>query len=260
MSPMPTPEPQAMGIPELQDYLVATAEAARSAVAADDYGAVRNSRRQLCEWADRLTGPKLALVEVALAFLDNLMGDEISEGALAARGFLDAWTREATPFFDELVRGFKVQTAATRHWPAGARQHLDALEKAGVILHDSAQDYVLGPTSREWLREMIEPLPFRMWRIVSNARVRAASLTDNDARVVAMAALTGVTETQARAHISRIPRGGASRSVHISGPRYVRSKPLDTARRQPNAGKNSVTGVASPGSGPVRNDGDVASE
>jgi hypothetical protein len=55
MSPMPTPEPQAMGIADLQDYLVAIAEAARSAVAADDYGAVRNSRRQLCEWADSLT-------------------------------------------------------------------------------------------------------------------------------------------------------------------------------------------------------------
>jgi hypothetical protein len=75
---------------------------------------------------------------------------------------------------------------------------------------------------------MIEPVQFRMWRVVNNARGRAASLSDNEARVVTLAALTGVTETQARLHIARTRLGGAPRSVHMSAPRYVREKVLNT--------------------------------
>jgi hypothetical protein len=252
MSLSPTTDPQAIGIEDLQDFLVETAEDARTAIAAEDYGPLQNSRRQLREWAGALTGSRLALVEVALAFLDNLVGRELSEANQAARQFLNNWPKEATRFFDELVRGFAFEISITKQWPTGAQRHLDTLEKVGVILRED-ETYCLSPIVRGWLRELVEPFPFRMWRIVNNARVRAAAFPDRDDQAVTVAALTGVTETQARAHLSQIPLPSSPRTVHLTSRRYVRFKTMTRSTRPLAAGKNATMGVTTSG-GPVRND------
>lgn len=259
MSLKPTAEPQAMNIPDLQDYLIETAEAAKDAIVAQDFSAVENSRKQLQGWADVVTGPKLALIEVALAFLDNLVGKRAHEPALVAQRFLDTWPRESASFFDDLVRGHGVEVSATKRWPAGARFQLETLEKVGVLLRDEDHAYYLAPTSRDWLREMVEPVQFRMWRIVNSARARASTLIDNDARITALAILTGASESQARLHMERTPLPTAPRAVHVSGPRWRRqgNKAPEQATRHPRVLPNIAVGVPSTVGGAVRNDADA---
>ncbi len=205
----------------LAERLVKVAEEARRGagqgdplVLADLLAAVRGA-------ANDATGVKLALLEIAEAFLRALARSDLGRAEIALRRFAMAQEDGGVAFLGPLADGRTVSMSDIEPFGLLGRELIDV----GVLRELSKELFDLRPSLRLMARDLVDPAPFRIWRRVNNARahIGLGSLTAEQGTTY-LAGELGVTNQQAEQHLRREPLQGVSQQQVIVPPWLTRSQ------------------------------------
>jgi hypothetical protein len=206
---LPAPRELAeMGADELAEKLVTLALACRDAARTGDFVEPLEELEALQEAARFASAENLALLEVAIAMLKALTRSTQTIPELAVQRLLRE-SEHAEKLLRRLLEAPLERSEIARDERV-TRDILDRLAKVGVVRSGSSFD--IAPSYRRLVEDLIEPVSFRMWRAVDEARafIAAADLNNNQGAEYLSAHL-GVSQGQAHSHLSRfeVARSGA---------------------------------------------------
>lgn len=208
---------------DVQDDLVRVVKEATRAVQHDEIARVRALRNDLARRADKATGVELALVELALAFLDRLTPSAISKEASLIHELLGRENADAArSILGRLASGETVAREAWDRVDAYSAELLALLAGTGVF-QVGRKRVLVAPTWRSRLEELVEPAPFRTWRTVEWARKLAAFKRELQEQAMIVAGVTGVSVAQARIFIEENGFQKKPTVEPVMKPRYRRN-------------------------------------
>jgi hypothetical protein len=194
---------------ELARRVIAIARDVPRALREDDLPTLASYRTELDAAVDMATGANLAVVEVAHALFKYAL-PSAREEVVDLRVLLDDET--GASMLERIARDEPVQTRIVASLSEPARGALARLEERGVIVR-RGEVFTVPASQKKLVRDEIEPLAFRSWRLVENARQHASVVEEKNQPDV-VAALLGVSEAQARAHLSSAPLTTAWNRTH----------------------------------------------
>lgn len=187
---------------QLEEELLGLAAEAQQALRQEDYARLAEMKRKLRDAAPSFRGIRLALIEVAESFLSVMAGTDLSPQELAVRSLLARAPDDGHQLLDALLDGPAIPR--TRIGPK-LRDGVSQLLACGVLVERDGS-VSLSRAAVSWVRELTEPLPFRMWHAVETARSRVASRPlSSDAAAAIFAGCLGVSSAQANHFLRQHP-------------------------------------------------------
>lgn len=189
----------------LAEELIAMAQAARRAANEGDAGASLDMLSHVRDAVAEASGSRLALLEVAEAFLRALARSDMGTREVALSVFFARHPEEAHHLVGSMLRAEAVSIRRLVSLSPEVRETIDGLVRQGVFREREAR-MELAPALRPLAQDLHEPVAFRMWRAVEAARSKLAGgrLTTREAASV-LAASLGVSEEQALWHLAHAP-------------------------------------------------------
>lgn len=200
---------ESMSTAELTRRVMAIARDVPRALREDDLPTLAGYRAELAAAIDTATGANLAIVEVAHALFKYALPSARQE-VIDLRTLLQDET--GASMLDRVARDVPVQARILASLGDDARQALARLEERGVIVQ-TGDVFIVPASQKKLVRDEIEPVPFRLWRLVEGARAHAAVAEDGKQAAV-ISGLLGVTQSQADAHLTRAPLTTAWNRAH----------------------------------------------
>ena len=189
----------------LAEQLVAIAQRARKHAREGDVVQLQDLLDEVRRSAGAAAGERLALLEVAEAFLRALVRSDLGRSEIALRRFFAEHPDLAETLFARLLKPASIAEADLFQLAGDARREVDELVDLGV-LRRNARTFDLRPSMRSIARDLLEPAAFRLWRRVEDARGQLAlAQTKPEQAAFSMAAQLGITQPQADAHLAAYP-------------------------------------------------------
>lgn len=219
---MPTPM-QKEGLADLDvralaEALVTISREVRRAVAAGDQATIARAFDEVRSAADTAAGEQGLLLQVAEAFLRAMTNADLGVAEAALRRFVSAHGAQGTSVLTHAASTAGLSPAAQSQCDENVRAGLAELIKVGALraLKDGRLD--VRPSLRGVVRDLVEPLAFRLWARVEEARAHAAyqPRSSHDTSAVIVASRIGVSERQASDHL-RVHPLTLSHSVQSGG-------------------------------------------
>lgn len=188
-------------LPQVVERLVALAKETRRAVAAGDYATVARILDEVREAADLGTGDTTLVLQVAEAFLRAVANADLGTSEKALRAFA---TRHGSISSQLLAQAASVgiPPAVVVALDHSVRGDLDDLVNVGALRRLSDERIDVRPSLRGVVRDLVEPLAFRLWSRVQEARAHAAYQRHGGPTAAAIiASQVGVAERQAEEHL-----------------------------------------------------------
>ena len=198
----------------LATRVVAVAQRARKLAVESDVVQLHDLVEEMREAANNANGERLALLEVAEAFLRAMARSDLGRSELALRRMFSEHPEIAEALFTRLLKPLVKVTEDELLTSSGeARDRIKELIELGVLRRE-AKLFDLRPSLRPLARELLEPAALRMWRRVSETRMRigAAQMRVPEASAY-LAAQLGITPRQASMHLDAYPARQAPRLV-----------------------------------------------
>ena len=228
----------ALELPALAESLVTISREVRRAVASGDQATIARVLDEVRSAADVAAGERGLLLQVAEAFLRAMANTDLGVAERAVRTFVSSHGSHATSLLAHAVSSAGIPAAVVEKTAANVRADLQLLVRVGALrqLHDGRLD--VRPSLRGVVRDLIEPLAFRLWSRVEEARAHAAyQERGRDTAAVIIATRVGVSERQAEDHLRSHPltiqvaaQGGSvpaglvlARPERYARPRFVAS-------------------------------------
>lgn len=234
----------ALTLPALRARLQQLATDASIAARKERPSEVAEALRTLRGELDHLEGPALLMAEVAEAFVARLVPGIGSPERDAARQVVD--DPAGCNLLARLAGGDLVPSGEAARLADHTRVAFGVLVERGTLI-DAEGSLSLSANAQGWVADLVEPLPFRLWRIVQSARLAASWERDPDRAAQIVAGMTGTLTPQARAFLDRerMPINDAEAS---RAPRYKRGnmKKRPPDRRAPAPTVPSVELAAEP--------------
>jgi len=194
---------------------------------------------ELQQAARRSAGPQLALLEVAIAVLKAVTRTDLGRPELVIHEMLAEESDDVDAFLTKACEGVARASEVSR-LPRPIVERIARLRDLGVIrelqgVFDVALKY------RALVSELIEPLPFRLWREVTDVRneIMAQHLPEHQAASL-LAGQFGLGQQQAVRHLRRHPPL-----------EWLSTKPMGQRYQRPPIVANGST-VSSPGGVSIR--------
>lgn len=189
---------------DLSEELTSLANQIRDALADGQTVDVLELLDQLQTSSRKARGPQLDLLEVACALLKAVTRTNLGRPELAAHQLLSAHGDAGEAFF-ERVLAHPVPPAEVARLPSLVREHVGRLVDLGV-LRQAGGHLDVAPQYRPFMDDLLEPLPLRHWREVTDARSEIFSQHMNEGKAAShLAGLFGIREGDAIRHLRRHP-------------------------------------------------------
>lgn len=228
----------------LATQVVAIAQRARTLTAEGDAVELHELLEAVRSAANVVSGERLVLLEVAEAFLRAMARSDLGRSELALRRLFVEHPEIARVLFSRLLKPATLTEEELRASTGEARAHLDELIALGV-LRKVGHAFDVRPSLRPLARDLLEPVAFRLWRRVSDARsnILRAGMPAAEASAH-LAARLGVTPQEATAHLEAHPVRPALRVLdELAGrPRVAVTKDAPRTRVIYRRGKVAETG------------------
>lgn len=207
----------------LTEWLVGEAQAARAAALQGDADRLRGLVDRLRAAARELGGERLRLVEVAEAYVRLLGRTDLSPAERALRAFLKEQRDDAEWVCQRWLQPALVAEGDVTSRAGGLAVELARLVDAGVA-ERTRQGWLLRPAHRALVLDLVEPIAFRLWRQVEEARRRIRDMQMNKpAATEYLAGTFGVDEQQAGMFFAR---AGFDQPTGIVAPAVVGARAL----------------------------------
>jgi len=193
-------------IAALAEALVTMSREMRRAVAAGDHAAIARTLDEVRSAADAAAGEAGLMLQVAESFLRAMANTDLGVAERALRQFVSAFSSHATSLLAHAASPAGIPAAGVEKLDARVRAELDALVRVGALrrLHDRRLD--VRPSLRGVVRDLVEPLAFRLWAQVEEARAHAAFQDrKHETAALIIANRVGVSERQAEDHLRAHP-------------------------------------------------------
>lgn len=233
---MPTPMQKErladLDVRNLAEALVTIAREVRRAVPAGDHATITQAFHEVRSAADVAAGEQGLLLQVAEAFLRAMANADLGVAEVALRRFVNDHGAQGTSVLTHAASTSGLSRSAQSQFDDEVRAGLAELVKVGALrtLKDGRLD--VRPSLRGVVRDLVEPLAFRLWARVEEARAHAAYQppSRHDTSAVIVASRVGVSERQASDHLRVHPltlnhplhNGGAPLRKVVPAQRYVR--------------------------------------
>jgi hypothetical protein len=218
----------ALSLPALSARLQRLADEASIALRQERPSAVAEALDTLRGQMDAMSGPALLMARVAESFLTRLLPGLGSPEKDAARLVVD--TAAGSRLLARLVEGELVGVDALKALPQQTRAAFQILIERGAV--SDTQDLLsLSSSAQGWVADLVEPLPFRLWRIVQSAKLAASWERDPERAAQIVAGMTGTFTAQARAFLSREELSGRQHEA-ARAPRYKRPRSEDAGHKR----------------------------
>jgi hypothetical protein len=191
-----------MDFEALATHVVAMAQRARKLSVEGDVVELRELLDQVRRAASTAAGERLALLEVAEAFLRAMARSDLGRSEIALRRLFAEHPEIAEVHFTRLLKPDAAMREDELLDEAGeARARIRELIDLGV-LRRTGKLLDVRPSLRPLAREMLEPAVFRMWHRVNRARaeIQRAEMKPPAASAY-LAAQLGITPAQASVHL-----------------------------------------------------------
>jgi hypothetical protein len=200
----------------LAEHLVAMAQRARKLAAEGAVVGLHDLLQQVRQSASAAGGERLALLDVAEAFLRALARSDLGRSEIALRRLFAEHSELAEGLFTRLLKPASITEEDLFEIAGDARGDLETLIELGV-LRRNGKALDLRPSMRSIARDLLEPAAFRMWRHVRNARVHTAQARMKPPVAAGyLSAQLGVTQQQAASHLGAHPLLRSVRPVSTS--------------------------------------------
>jgi len=191
-----------LDLSELAERLVAAAHQARCIADGDEVLQLGDLLASVQTAADEATGPRLALLEVAEAFLRALSRSDLGRAELALRRFAVSQVDGGSDILGPLAEGRTIDSATF----TALGEQGQALLEVGAIRPLPRDRYDLRPSLRSLARDLAEPAVFRAWRRVNATRAQVAMAGMSSEQAAAcLAGEFGITLKQGATHLQRWP-------------------------------------------------------
>jgi hypothetical protein len=187
----------------LTEWLVGAARELRNAVAERNDAAVAETLRLVRNAGMRASGPTVALLDVAEAFLKLLGRGNDDPRAMAVHRFLASDSIKASRVLDRLLQREALASTDLAGLPAAVAEGIQSLVDVGV-LKVTTRGHVIVPQAFSVVTDVFDPLAFRHWRRVDQARSSAMGLNAED-RSTYLASALAVTPQQAQRFLQQSP-------------------------------------------------------
>jgi hypothetical protein len=186
---------------ELTKLVVAIARDVARAKREEDYASLSSRRDEIRRAIPMASATNLWLLEVAEAFLAYAL-----PGLRPEAEHVRVIVRDETgaSILDRMLKGEVVGARAEQALPAHLRGAFASLHELGVVVRNDDR-LEIAARFRALVRDEMDPLAFRLWRRVQDARARVAWIRDGSDRARALAGLVGVTTEQATLHLQDAP-------------------------------------------------------
>lgn len=185
----------------LATWLIERAKDARAQLLEDDLLALRETFTVIRAGAELATGDQRDLLEVAEAFFAPLARNQLSRQQIELREFVRLHGEAAEGLLHKFLDEKSISLTALPSGPAEFRRFLTRLQDIGVLIERGAY-LSISPMAEPVVRELMDPLAFRVWARVEQVR-REAEAAPEDQRPLVLAGQLGVTEAQAKRFLRR---------------------------------------------------------
>lgn len=194
-----------LDVDDLAEKLVEFAQLARKLVDRGQVLEVADLLSSVRAAADGSIGPKLALLEVAEAFLRTLSRSDLGKTEVALRRFAVSQPDGGASILGPLASGSSIEANAVKALGRIGQELIDV--GALRVLDGGRCD--LRPSLRALARDLVEPAAFRMWRRVNEARgMVGLGRMKGEQAAAYIASEFGVTQQQAEQHLKHSPLVG----------------------------------------------------
>jgi hypothetical protein len=215
----------------LAEHLLGVARRARKLAVEGDVIGLHDLLEGVRLAADDASGERLALLEVAEAFLRALARADLGRSEIALRRLFAEQPHVAEAIATRLLKaGVQLSEDELMGLAGEGRTRVLELIELGVFRR-VGKAFDLRPALRPLARDLLEPVVLRMWRRVHEARAQIgyAGRKPEEATAILSAQL-GITQRQAEAHFATHPlTQSTSVAQGMAGPRLA-TAPAPTSR------------------------------
>jgi hypothetical protein len=189
----------------LAAQMVAIAQHGRKLAVEGDVVQLHDLLEEVRVAANAAGGERLALLEVAEAFLRAMARSDLGRSELALRRMFAEHPEISEALFTRLLKPATLMEEELLDKTGEARGQIQELIDLGV-LRRVGKMFDVRPSLRTLARDLLEPAAFRMWRRVNDTRaeIQRAKMKPPEASGH-LAAKLGITMVQASAHLESHP-------------------------------------------------------